>query len=196
MPGSLICYEKAVEDYTKALELEPDHTNALYYRGDSYQALGDDENALLDYQRVLELDEQDVDAHYGIGQILFDQGDLEGAVERYAIATDLDPEWSSPLNGLCWTYGLLNRPEEAMPYCEDALALQPDSPFIRDSRGLNHALLGNIEEAIADFQFFVDELQDSEEDAIYVETRSAWIAALQAGEDPFTLELLETLRNE
>lgn len=189
-------YAEAIADYSQALELEPDHLNALYYRGDSWRRLENFDAALDDFDAVLAIDTNDVDAHFGIGQVLFSKGDLVEAIRYYVIATKLDPEWASPFNSLCWTHGLLNQPEIAMPYCETALDLEPDDPYILDSRGLNHALLGNNTAAIADFQAYIDAFVDDETQAADVEKRRDWIAALEADETPITPEVLEALQNE
>ena len=74
--------------------------------------------------------------------------------------------------------------------CEKAVALSPDEDYIIDSRGLARALTGDIEGAIADFQVFVEWTSNEERKA----QRQEWIKALQAGENPFTDELLKELR--
>ncbi|MFZ4656153.1 MAG: tetratricopeptide repeat protein, partial [Caldilineaceae bacterium] len=125
------------------------------------------------------------------------QDDLESAVENYLEAVAIDDEYASVYNSLCWSYSLLEQPEEALPHCEKAIELDPD-PNYYDSRGLAHALLGDDEAAIADFQFFIDEIGalNDEAWAPYVEKREAWVEALEAGKNPFTAKMLEELRTE
>ena len=64
------------------------------------------------------------------------------------------------------------------------------SRSIIDSRGLARALTGDIEGAIIDFQVYVEWTSNKEEKT----QRQEWIKALQAGENPFTDELLKELR--
>ena len=64
------------------------------------------------------------------------------------------------------------------------------SRSIIDSRGLAKALIGDIEGAIIDFQVYVEWTSNKEEKT----QRQEWIKALQAGENPFTDELLKELR--
>jgi regulator of sirC expression with transglutaminase-like and TPR domain len=66
-----------------------------------------------------------------------------------------------------------------------------DSSY-RDSRGLARALTGNIQGAIEDFQFFVDHTANPQRKS----ERQKWIAALRAGQNPFTPEVLKSLYNE
>ena len=64
------------------------------------------------------------------------------------------------------------------------------SRSIIDSRGLARALTGDIEGAIIDFQVYVEWTSNKEEKTQGQE----WIKALQAGENPFTDELLKELK--
>ena len=74
--------------------------------------------------------------------------------------------------------------------CDKAVSLSPKDGDIIDSRGLARALTGDIEGAIADFQVFVEWTSNKERKA----QRQEWIKALQAGENPFTDELLKELK--
>ncbi|MDJ0689527.1 MAG: hypothetical protein QNJ41_13555 [Xenococcaceae cyanobacterium MO_188.B32] len=62
-----------------------------------------------------------------------------------------------------------------------------------DSRGLARALTGNIQGAIDDFQEYVKSPHRAER---YKSKRQQWIEALKKGENPFTDEVLEDLKNE
>ncbi|GAX40207.1 WD-40 repeat-containing protein [Tolypothrix sp. NIES-4075] len=73
--------------------------------------------------------------------------------------------------------------------CEKAVKLAPNNPYIRDSRGLARALTGNFQGAIEDFQVFIESTNDAEKKA----QREAWVKDLQAGNNPFTPEVLEKL---
>ena len=46
-------YGKAIDDYTKALELSPDHTDALFHLALRYDATGDEDDAIACYQKII-----------------------------------------------------------------------------------------------------------------------------------------------
>ena len=48
-------YEMAIDDYTRAIEIDPEHINARYYRGMVYYYLEDTEKADADYERAVQL---------------------------------------------------------------------------------------------------------------------------------------------
>lgn len=56
--------DKAIRDYTKAIELKPDYADAYYNRGIAYRIKGDYELAIADYNRVIELEPDNADAYY------------------------------------------------------------------------------------------------------------------------------------
>ena len=102
------------------------------------------------------------------------------------------PSW----NAVCWDGSLAGVAAEVMPACERAVALAPEDGGIRDSRGLARALTGDLEGARKDFEFAVQWAEETDYDAAFIESRTAWIAALRAGKNPFDEATLEQLRNE
>jgi tetratricopeptide (TPR) repeat protein len=94
------------------------------------------------------------------------------------------------LNSLCWYGSLRGYTEQVLQTCEAAVKLSPDDAYIRDSRGLARTLTGDFENAILDFQYFVDHSNDSTS----IEQRKQWIEQLNKGINPFTPEILESLK--
>ena len=82
-----------------------------------------------------------------------------------------------------------------MPSCDKAVELDKTG-YSYDSRALALALLGRFEEAIGDLKRFLllTEENDPRAYARYAESRQGWLEALERGEDPFTPEALERLR--
>ncbi len=121
-------------------------------------------------------------------------GDISGALEASRSAQEQDARLTitaSNRNGLCWYGSLWGHAAEVMAACEQAVALAPDHGDIRDSRGLARALTGDVAGAIDDFEAFVAWTGNDRSRA----QRQGWIDALRAGQNPFTPELLERLRN-
>jgi hypothetical protein len=111
--------------------------------------------------------------------------------------------WILPLkdsgadNSLCWFGSLDGFAAEVLQACEDAVSLAPASQAAgnRDSRGLALALTGKADQAIEDFQTFVDW---SKQNGFYDtdgRMREEWIAALKSGQNPFDGQVLQSLRN-
>ena len=135
-------------------------------------------------------------------------GDFENAIQDLETAVEF-PYLDSPeinvgmYNNLCWYLGITGEPERALPYCEDPVLLEAaeltdQKAIVLDSIGLVYGMLGRIEESIATFQEMITLLEEDEfgfyDDLIA--QRKEWISAMENGEDPFTPEVLESLRQE
>ncbi|MBE2200574.1 MAG: hypothetical protein IAE79_18315 [Anaerolinea sp.] len=126
-------------------------------------------------------------------------GEVETAVAAINEALSLDPnvpidEWD--WNDLCWYGSLWGFAADVLFACDNAIALDASNASVLDSRGLARALAGDVEGAIADFTAYVQSLRNA---GVYEpggDGREAWIAALRAGQNPFTEELLAALREE
>ena len=128
------------------------------------------------------------------GRHLAREGHIPDALAAYAQAQTLDSTltisaWSWAL--LCWKGSLWGYAADVMTACEQAVARAPAAQgLFRGARGVARALTDDFEGAIADFEAFVAWTTSGRDRR----QRREWIDALRAGENPFTPELLESLR--
>src|SRR5574341_1186786 len=61
----------AIQDFSKAIELNPKHAEAYCLRGSAKYALQDYTGAIQDYSKAIELNPKDVEAYYGRGEAKF-----------------------------------------------------------------------------------------------------------------------------
>ncbi len=89
----------ALEDFTKALELEPkDPWLAAYYsRGNVKYDLGDKEGALDDFTRAIEIDSERETAWLNLGKVKHELGDTQSACEDWKKAAELGDEEAAQL---------------------------------------------------------------------------------------------------
>jgi tetratricopeptide (TPR) repeat protein len=137
------------------------------------------------------------------GRDLAQQGDVAGAVARFQEALALEPTIATnsiraeDWNALCWYGATWNQAALVVDACDTAVNLAPEDGDIRDSRGLARALTGDVPGAIEDFEFAVQQAQETGYDQALIESRTDWIEALRAGTDPqeiFDAATLEGLR--
>lgn len=76
-------YEKAINAYTKFLELKPANEVALYNRGRAYEELGKYEKSIKDFKKVLELNPKSENAILSIGKDYYRQEDFESAAFQF-----------------------------------------------------------------------------------------------------------------
>ena len=129
-------------------------------------------------------------------------GEIDEATEIYEVIANGEPDFEIPAgswNSLCWNSSLWGKP--VLTACEDAVQLAVRSNSgqvanIRDSRGIARALTGDYSGAIVDFQVFVQRYKGDSSRVAQVVQREAWIAKLEAGQNPFDEATLKALREE
>ncbi len=78
---------------------------------------------------------------------------------------------------------------KVMEACNKAVELAPDRKLYRIGRGVTRAVTGNLQGAIADFQFFVERLDDSDDESKKRKRHvQGWLGVLRQGKNPFRLE--------
>jgi len=120
------------------------------------------------------------------------EGRIREAVAAYAKARELDPTlrpsaaaWST----LCWNGTVWGHAAAVTEACERGLELAPGDPALLGGRGIARALAGDLAGARADF-----EAAQAAEWVSDRARRDEWIETLGRGENPFTPELLESMR--
>jgi WD40 repeat protein len=88
-------------------------------------------------------------------------------------------------NDVAWELAKQGDVLDALELSSRALRLAPSDPNYHDTRGLALALSGRREEAIAEFNYFIENAQGIERFARSIALRRKWIESLRSGEDPF-----------
>ena len=195
-PGDV---DRALDDLKEALDIDPDLASAYLTRGNVYLARGEPGDAglaIAEFGRSIELDPDSPAAYFNRGLVHSELEDWSASLTDLRRAHDLDPRRLVYSTTLCLQLAVSGNAEEAMPFCDLAVASDPGR-LSSDSRGLANALLGRDAAAIADFEAFLAWVDGSPKDACrsrYGESRAAWLDALKAGESPFDPAALSDLR--
>ena len=140
-------YEKAVDYYAKALELNPSLTESYFNRALAYARLGDYDSALADASHVINLDRSLHDAFYLRGRIFELSLNDQAAVADYAHALELSPSFSAATEQLrmirarSWVYVELRE-------LKDHIELEPGNGYLRYQYGQRLAMIGHHDDAV------------------------------------------------
>jgi len=148
-------YAKAIEYYTRTIDLNPEYAYAYNNRAWAYYFLGRYEEALADLTRTIELDPEDRINHYGRGVVYEQLGRYDEAIGDYTRAIELDPGYALAYNNRAWVYTLKGDYIGALEDIEKALASIGDDdlfflPIALTTRGNIYRELGRYNEAMAD----------------------------------------------
>jgi hypothetical protein len=148
-------------------------------------------NILMNQRKDLRLGDDDYNA--GIQELSV--GDYKESVASFVRAESKTKVPVPPYvwNTLCWKGALSGAAVAVQPACARAVRSAPTNIHYLDSRGLDFALVGNREAAIQDFEQVV---KNSDTPTFQRQQRTAWIKALQNGENPFTRAVIASLKHQ
>jgi len=97
-------YDKAIRDYTEVIRLDPNNTNAYYYRGRVHQHKRDHDKAIPDYAKVISLDANNTNAYYNRGAAYANFGVYDKAISDYTETIRLNPNYAKGYykRGICY----------------------------------------------------------------------------------------------
>ena len=191
--------DRALDDIETALEIEPELASAHLNRGNAYLARdsdGDTQFAITEFSRAIQLAPDSPLAHFNRGLVYSELGDVSSSLRDLLQAHELSPNDMIYNRTPCRQLGVSGDPEEAWPFCDAAVAYDPDG-LARDARGVVNALRGRSKQAIADFEAFLEWVDESPKNSCgshYRASRIAWIESLSAGDNPFGPSTLFDLR--
>ncbi|NTW32153.1 MAG: tetratricopeptide repeat protein [Bacteroidetes bacterium] len=96
--------EGALQDYNKAILLNPAFEDSYYNRGHVLDDLGDVKSAILDYNKSIILNPKLPDAYNNRGWAYYKSGDTKAAMLDYDKAISLNPGYAEAYNNRGWAH--------------------------------------------------------------------------------------------
>ena len=149
-------YERAIEDFDKALALEPDNVQVLIRRGDALSQLGDTARGLVDVDRAIALSPNYSQGYFYRGLIHGRRNDLRAALADYDAAVERGPPNSNTLTSRAAIYSIIGRFALAIQDLDAALAIDKNNSHALFNRGYARFALGEHQKAIADYTSAID----------------------------------------
>lgn len=140
-------FEKAVEDYSASITLNPFDPFPYNNRALVYEDLGKTNLAIEDYTKAISLDAAFFNAYNNRGIALGQTGRFAEAVEDFTAALRINPASSSAYLNRGYALMGMERLQEALNDFTRADSLTPGSPVVRYNLGLVYLKLGDSEKA-------------------------------------------------
>lgn len=144
-------YPQALDDFTHALELDPDNARALAGRGEALRLTERYEEALADFDRSIALDPDDVWTLGSRGLLRHALGHFEEALADFKRALELDPGSRWMRHERVVVYLILQRHEEALADLDRSLERDCDDGWAVAVRGDVLRRIGRFDQALAEF---------------------------------------------
>jgi tetratricopeptide (TPR) repeat protein len=84
-------FKGAIQDFTKAIEINPKYSSAYNNRGSARGSLSDFKNALADFNKAVEYDTLNVDAFFNRALVKAKLNDVKGSLKDFNRAIILNP---------------------------------------------------------------------------------------------------------
>ncbi len=134
----------AIKQFTKAIELESDYTDAYVARAISYEALGDLPNAALDYNRLTAIEPKESEFPFNLGRIYFDLGKYEESIDPLNKAIELDKKLMAAIQIRSIALVKIGKYQAALADCNRAISLQKNA--------LNYYNHGVVSDSLKDYE--------------------------------------------
>ncbi|WP_428407646.1 tetratricopeptide repeat protein [Hyphococcus sp.] len=144
-------YEEAVENFRRAVDIDPGFPDAHNNLGATLRKLGRQEEALQHYARAVEIRPDYAEAYFNMANALRDLDRREEAVSNYKAALNIAPKHYGAHNNLGLLLSKLERYEEAIGHFSIVLLANPNYFEAYNNLGLALKKLGREKEALASF---------------------------------------------
>jgi len=152
----LFAYDDAIEQYSRAIKLDPG--NSLYLADRGIALMGPDryEEARKDFIKALALDKNCSRALSGQGIDLRDHNQYKASIAREMRAMALEPSAWLPHTELAYCYRQIHRVNDAIQECDKAIALAPDLPFIHYCKAYSYRDAKDYDKMSEQFEIAID----------------------------------------
>ncbi|MBE5228288.1 MAG: tetratricopeptide repeat protein [Microcystis aeruginosa PMC 728.11] len=149
-------YELALDDYNKAIKLNPNHANAYNNRGNLYYDLQKYDLALADYDKAIEINPNFAILYNNRGGVYYNQQKYELALSDINKAIDINPNYAEAYYNRGNIYYDLQKYELALSDINKAIELNPNYAEAYNNRGLLYEDLQKYDLALSDYSKAID----------------------------------------
>jgi len=145
-------YERAIEDFSKAIALNPDDAEAYYNRGIAYAKLNKYERAIKDYDETIKLNPNYAAAYNNRGAAYAKLNKYERAIKDYDETIKLNPNYAAAYNNRGAAYAESNQHERAIKDYDRAIELNSNYAEAYANRGIAYSEIHRYEESARDLK--------------------------------------------
>jgi tetratricopeptide (TPR) repeat protein len=143
-------YDRAIQDYDQALELNPQFAQAVFSRGNALGEKGQFDRAIQDYGQAIKLNPNYAIAFNNLGYVWDEMHDFDRAIEDYDRAIDLNPQYAQAFNNRGMAYANKVDWDRAIRDYDRAIELDPGYTAAFYNRGVAKLKSGKIRDGNAD----------------------------------------------
>jgi len=143
--------EGAIEDYNRALKIDPNYSLAYVNRGNANRRLGKYKESIADFDKAIQLKPENSMAYSNRGIAKANIGKSEEAKKDFDKAIELKPDYGDAYSNRGGILISMKRYEDAIKDLNKSLNINPLAPDPYTNRGIAKSQLKDYEGAIKDF---------------------------------------------
>lgn len=151
--SSMPQYNKAFQDFTKAIEINPAYVEAYWGRAQVRSGRKENERAIMeDYDKAVKADPGNAEVYYMRGDTYFSNGKIDSAFADYNKAIEIKPKYAEALVNRGSIYEKKGDAVRAFQDYDRAVEADPQYSLAYTVRGEAYEKKGDKQRAIADFR--------------------------------------------
>ena len=144
-------HDNAIASFSKALEAEPNNSDAYLGRAKSYTAKGDHDHAIADYTKSIGIEPGNASVYRKRADAYRAKGAHDNAITDYSKAIEIDPKNALGYFFRGVSYNAKKDSDRAVADFTKALEINPNDAYSYYFRGISYASNKDSDRAIADF---------------------------------------------
>ena len=141
----------AIEDYDKALQLNPDNVKVYSNRGNAYADKGEYDRAIEDHNNAIEIMRNFAPYYVNRGNAYAGKGEYDRAIEDFNTALQYKPNLAAAYVNRGIAYSDKKEYEKAVEDYNKAIELEPNDARVYNNRGTVYSKKGQYDQAIEDY---------------------------------------------
>jgi serine/threonine protein kinase/tetratricopeptide (TPR) repeat protein len=170
--GDKNTFNQAIEEYHKALDLDPNYGDAMNSLAYTYSDIGDFEKAIEYFEKYASISPGDANPIDSMGEVYLRMGKLDEAMAKYKEVLEVKPDFFITRLSIGYIYALKEDYPEALKWVDQEINIAP-TPSIKSygyfSKGFYHCWLGSFEQSLREFRRASD---------LAEEIRNEWFKAM------------------
>jgi len=146
-------FDKAIEEYEKALDLDPNYGYALNSFAYMYSDMGEYEKSIEYFKRYASVNPNDANPVDSMAELYFRMGRLDEAIAKYKEVLEIRPDFFQTYWRIGYIYALKEDYKQALEWCERDIAAAPTPGARRTGyfwKAVLHYWLGNLDQSLND----------------------------------------------
>jgi tetratricopeptide (TPR) repeat protein len=143
--------DKAIEEFNKALELDPNYGVALNQLGYTYMSIRNYEKAVEYFKRYVSVSPGEANPLDSLAEAYFQMGRLDEAIAKFKEALEIKPDFLISSNSIHYIYALKEDYPESMKWIDKYIDIAQAKSLKREGyllRGFYHYWLGSLEKSL------------------------------------------------